>query len=183
MTDGLYVDERSIRALGLNIRDFKAHVLRGAADGLKAFGMKIVAQAKANLKNNGSVAFGHLRNSGRTVAQADGTVDAGFYIGYAEFVEYGRRAGKMPPVDSIYEWVRKKGARRNSALKAAAVFSHKSEDELAKSAAWAIAKSIADHGSKPHPFLKPAYEQYRNSIDLFMQGVINKTIEQFRPSK
>ena len=45
------------------------------------------------------------------------------------------------------------------------------------------AKSIGEHGSKPHPFLKPAYEQYRNSIDLFMQGVINKTIEQFRPSK
>jgi len=183
MTDGLYVDERSLRALGLNIRNFKATVLRGAADGLKEFGMKIVAQAKANLKSNDSVATGLLRNSGRTIAQPDGTVDAGFYANYAEFVEYGRNRGKMPPVDSIYEWVKKKGRKRNSALKAAAVFSGKSEDELAKSAAWAIAKSIAEHGTKPHPFLKPAYEQYRNSIDLFMQNVINKTIQQFRPSK
>jgi len=207
MTDGLYVDERSLRALGLNIRNFKATVLRGAADGLKEFGMKIVAQAKINLKKNGSIAEGTLRNSGRTIAQADGTVDAGFYAGYAEFVEYGRRAGKMPPLDSIYAWVHKKKLKltkkeseavhlaerehkeKGISLKNLVKRVFKKKGEMSKqereerTLAYLIARSIAEHGSKPHPFLKPAYEQYRNSIDLFMQNVINKTIQQFRPSK
>ena len=205
MTDGLYVDERSLRALNINIKAFKDAVLRSATTGLKEFGMKIVRQAQMNLKNNGSIAFDHLRGSGRTIAQADGTVDAGFYIGYAEYVEYGRPRGKMPPLDSIYAWVHKKKLKLT---KKEAEDTHLTEREKKtvesikplvkkgrkkskltkaereeRTLAYLIAKSIADHGSKPHPFLKPAYEQYRNSIDLFMQGVINKTIEQFRPSK
>ena len=180
MADGMYIDEASLRNLGVNIKAFKAEVLRSALDGLKAFGMEIVAQAKANLKNNGSIAFGHLRNSGKTVVQPDNTVDAGFYQSYAEFVEYGRKSGKMPPVDSIYEWVRKKGARRGSALKAAAVFTHKSEDALARDAAWAIAKSIKEKGTRPHPFLKPAYDQYRTQIGQFMQNKIDLAVDKYK---
>lgn len=179
-TDGLYVDPASLRDLRVNIADFRRYVLRQAHDGLVSFGMKIVAQAKANLKSNGSVATGLLRNSGRTVSQPDGTVDAGFYASYAEFVEYGRKAGGMPPVDSIYAWIKKKGTGRNAALRAAAVFSHKSEDQLARSAAWAIATWIKKHGTLAHPFLKPAYEQYRNSIDEYMQRQVGKAVEQYK---
>ena len=180
MTEGMYIDPASLRDLRVNMGRFRTHVLRDAHDGLVAFGMKIVAQAKANLKNNGSVATGLLRNSGRTVAQPDGTVDAGFYANYAEFVEYGRKAGGMPPVDSIYEWVRKKGRGKRSALKSAAAFTGKTEDQLARSAAWAIATWIKKHGTLAHPFLKPAYEQYRNSIDEFMQRKVNKAVETFK---
>jgi len=181
--EGMYIDPASLQNLKVNFARFRAEVLRSAAEGLRDYGMRIVAKAKELLKANGSVATGLLRNSGRTVSQPDGTVDAGFYANYAEYVEYGRKAGGMPPVDSIYEWVRKKGKRKNSALKAAAVFTGKSEESLARDAAWAIAKSIKEHGTQPHPFLKPAYEQYRNSIDEFMQRKVNKTVESFTPKK
>lgn len=181
--EGFYIDESSLRSLRINIRAFKGRVLESSVDGLKAFGMRIVAQAQSNLKSGGSLASGILRNSGRTVVQPDNTVDAGFYARYAEFVEYGRRSGKMPPVDSLYQWIRRKGKSSNSALKAAAVFTGKSTDVLARSAAWAIAKSIARKGTRPHPFLKPAYEQYRGKIGQFMQNQINKAVNEFRPPK
>lgn len=180
MTDGMYIDPASLRNLHVNFRAFQAEVLQNAVEGLKAFGMRIIAQAKANLKSNDSIASGLLRNSGRTVVQPDNTVDAGFYSRYAQFVEYGRLPGKMPPVDSIEQWVRRKGRKKNSALKSAAVFAGKSEAQLARSAAWAIAKDIARRGTKPHPFLKPAYEQYRIRIGQFMQGQINACCDKYK---
>lgn len=180
MTDGMHIDEASLRNLRVNFKVFQKEVLAASLDGLKAFGMQIVGKAKELLKANGSVATGILRNSGRTVVQPDNTVDAGFYARYAEFVEYGRTSGKMPPVDDIYAWIRKKGAGRNSALKAATAFTGKSEEQLARSAAWAIAKSIAEKGTRPHPFLKPAYDQYRVSIGQFMQTKINLVCERYK---
>ena len=180
MTEGMYIDPQSLRKLSVNFKAFSREVLAASVEGLKDFGLRIVAQAKANLKANDSIASGLLRNSGRAVVQPDNTVDAGFYAGYAYWVEYGRKSGGMPPVDVIYEWVRKKNAGKRSALKSAAVFSGKSQDELAKSAAWAIAKSIKEKGTKPHPFLKPAYDQYRTQIAQYMQIKVNQTCDKFK---
>lgn len=180
MTDGMYIDPQSLRNLRTNFRAFSREVLAASLEGLKDFGLRIIAQAKANLKANDSVASGLLRNSGRTVVQPDNTVDAGFYTRYAEYVEYGRPPGKMPPVDVLEQYIRRKGRRRNSALKAAAVFSGKSEEELARSAAWGMAKSIAEKGTRPHPFLKPAYDQYRIRIAQFMQGKVNATCDKYK---
>lgn len=185
MTEGLYIDPASMKALGINFKRFREHVLRASHDGLVSFGMQIVAKAKDLLQANDSIASGFLRNSGRTVEQSDGTVDAGFYANYAEFVEYGRKAGGMPPVDDIYQWVKRKHRRskKNSALTAAAVFSGKNEDQLARSAAWAIAVWIKKHGTHAHPFLKPAYEQYRWRINRYMEAQVDKAVEQFKPKK
>lgn len=180
--EGLYIDPASMRDLRINIDRFKAHVLYDAMEGLVDFGMKIVAKAQDLLRANDSIASGLLRNSGRTVAQPDGTVDAGFYVGYAEYVEYGRKAGGMPPVDDIYQWVKRKHRRskKNSALKAAAVFTGKDEDQLARSAAWAIALDIKKNGTQPHPFLKPAYEEYRWEINKFMQAQVDKAVASYK---
>lgn len=180
MTGEFYVDEKSLKNLRINMKVFKAELLRSAVRGLQSFGMEIVRKAQDLLKANGSVVTGLLRGSGRTVVQPDNTVDAGFYAGYAYWVEYGRKSGGMPPVDVIYEWVRKKNAGKRSALKSAAVFSGKSQDELARSAAWAIAKSIKEKGTKPHPFLKPAYDQYRTQIAQYMQIKVNQTCDKFK---
>jgi len=169
--EGLYIDPASMRDLRINVRRFREHVLAKAHDGLVAFGMRIVARAKGLLKDNGSIASGLLRNSGRTVSQPDGTVDAGFYVNYAEFVEYGRKAGGMPPVDDIHQWIRRKRIRPEG----------KGDiDKLQRSLAWAIAKWIKSHGTKAHPFLKPAYEQYRWEINKFMQAQVDKAVERFK---
>lgn len=185
--DGLHIDQASLRNLHINMRVFQREVLAASVDGLKQFGARIVVQAQEFLDHNGQRATSKLIGSGRTVVQPDNTVDAGFYTAYAEYVEYGRRSGRMPPVEAIEQNLIRKGRRvekeGKSALKSASVFSGKSVTELAHESAWAIAKSIAKKGTKPHPFLKPAYDMYRPKIGQFMQQQINQVVDRFKPKK
>ena len=174
--EGMYIDPASYKALQGNMWRFRRVVLERAHRGLVDFGMRIVARAKTLLRDNGNIATGLLRNSGRTVEQLDGTVDAGFYAAYAEFVEYGRKAGGMPPVDDIYAWIRKKRIRPKDGGKG-------DMDAQQRSLAWAIAKWIKKHGTEEHPFLKPAYEEYRADITRFMQAKVNEAVDNFKPKQ
>lgn len=64
-------------------------------------------------------------------------LDAGLMVinstGYSQAVEYGRKAGRMPPVNALARW-----AQRKLSLDAKA----------AQSAGWAIARAIASRGIK-----------------------------------
>lgn len=165
MSDGMHIefDQAAFRKFKMNKRKFEDRVLFKAAQGLKESAARIVAVAKTHLKDNGSVATGMLRNSGSVRPQVDGTVDAGFYAEYAYWVEYGRKAGGMPPVKLIAEWVRKR---------------HISSDESEiESIAFAIAKNIAANGTKAKPFLTPSYEENKSRIDEIMQKAINQVVE------
>ena len=167
MSDGMHIDfdQAAFRKFKMNKRKFEARVLTKASDGLKDSAARIVAVAKTRLRDNGSVATGMLRNSGSVRPQVDGTVDAGFYADYAYWVEYGRKAGGMPPVKLIAEWVRKRH-----------ITSDESEIE---SIAFAIARNIAANGTKAKPFLTPSYEENKSRIDEIMQKAINQVTERF----
>jgi hypothetical protein len=167
MSDGMHItfDSASFRQFRRNKKQFTEKVLFKAAQGLKESAARIVADAKKALKDNGSVATGMLRNSGSVRPQVDGTVDAGFYAEYAYWVEYGRKAGGMPPVKLIKEWVRKKHITSN-------------EKEI-DSMAFAIAKNIAANGTKAKPFLTPSYEENKARIDELMQKAINEVTDNF----
>lgn len=171
MTDGMHIDEASMKNLSINFKVFQKEVLAASVKGLAAFGMRIVAQAKRILKADGHVASGLLRNSGRTVVQPDNTVDAGFYAAYAYWVEYGRNKGGMPPVDDIYQWLRRKRIMPDG---------DGDLETRRRSMAWAIAKDIASHGSKPKPFLKPAYEQHRLQLAQYMQARIREVCDKYK---
>ena len=165
MSDGMHIDfdQAAFRKFKMNKRQFRDRVLTKASDGLKDSAARIVAEAKIKLKDNGSIATGMLRNSGSVRPQVDGTVDAGFYADYAYWVEYGRKAGGMPPVKLIAEWVRKR---------------HISSDESEiESIAFAIARNIAANGTKAKPFLTPSYEENKSRIDEIMQKAINQVVE------
>ena len=167
MSDGMYIDfdQAAFRQFKQNKKQFTEKVLFKAAQGLKESAARIVAEAKIKLRDNGSIATGMLRNSGSVRPQVDGTVDAGFYADYAQWVEYGRKAGGMPPVKLIAEWVRKR---------------HISSDESEiESIAFAIAKNIAANGTKAKPFLTPSYEENKSRIDGIMQKAINEVTERF----
>ena len=119
--------------------------------------LEIIADAKSNLRVNGSVVTGNLRASGKVQKVDDKTLDVGFFSsdvkdkGYASYVEYGRKPGKMPPPDILEAWAYKKFR-----------LSHKD----ARSAAWALARSIAKKGTKARPFFEPAVESgWRKMID------------------
>lgn len=53
---------------------------------------------------------------------------------YAQYVELGRRQGKMPPVQVIIDWVRRKGLETG--------------EKQIVNAAWAISKGIAKNGTR-----------------------------------
>ena len=161
--------------------------------GLRQAGMNIIADAKQNLKNGGHIATGGLRASGR-VQKVEGdpdSIDVGFFSkdsknGYAYFVEYGRRSGKMPPVDSLMEWLRKKSSNRRSksALQSALVYANsgkrvrkiKTADDLLRSAAWGLAKMIAKKGTKPHPFFAPAVEKNKADIERAISNSVKNEL-------
>lgn len=167
MSDGMHIefDQAAFRKFKVNKRKFEDRVLTKAAQGLRDSAARIVAEAKIKLKDNGSIATGMLRNSGSVRPQVDGTVDAGFYADYAYWVEYGRKAGGMPPVKLIAEWVRKRH-----------ITSDESEIE---SIAFAIARNIAANGTKAKPFLTPSYEENKSRIDKIMQKAINEVTNNF----
>lgn len=122
-------------------------VVKAAYDGLAAAAQDIVNDAKVNLRDNQSVVTTNLRSSGHVVRKGN-EITAGFFdttnrnSGYALYVEFGRRAGKMPPPDELATWVYKKF--------------HLEDWRAANSLGLAIAKRIAVEGTQPHPFFVPA---------------------------
>ena len=134
-----------------------AEVQRECFKAMQRASLDIIADAKTNLRVNGSVVTGNLRASGKVQKVDDKTLDVGFFSsdtrdkGYASYVEYGRKPGKMPPPDILEAWAYKKFR-----------LSHKD----ARSIAWALARSIAKKGTKARPFFEPAVESgWRKMID------------------
>ena len=133
-----------------------AEVQRECFKAMQRASLDIIADAKGNLRANGSVVTGNLRASGKVQKVDDKTLDVGFFSsdsdkGYASYVEYGRKPGKMPPPDILEAWAYKKFR-----------LSHKD----ARSMAWALAHSIAKKGTKARPYFEPAVESgWRKMID------------------
>ena len=166
------MDNGSIRLEGLdevlrNLEGIKPVVQKAAMKGLQAGAMDIIADAQTNLRTNGSVVTGLLRQSGRTQKVDELTLDVGFFdttnkgSGYAFYVENGRRAGKMPPPDELIQYCRKK--------------LRMSESE-AKKAGWAMALRIARKGTRPHPFFNPAINKNRKKILDRLENEIKKNL-------
>lgn len=169
--------------------------VRASRKAMQRTGLRIVADAKDNLKNNGSVVTGMLRATGK-VQKVEGNpdeVDAGFFgkdskSGYAAAVEYGRRAGKMPPIDALFAWLKKRNSRRGvkSALqsfvihKNATARKHKNRtaDDFLMMAARALAIHIGKHGTRPHPFFGPALQKNERTFEeevekAMMEEIVN----------
>ena len=154
-TGAIYVE--GLDELLRKMDSLPAEVQRKCFKAMQSASLDIIADAKGNLRANGSVVTGNLRASGKVQKVDDKTLDVGFFSsdvenkGYARYVEYGRKPGKMPPPDILEAWAYKKFR-----------LSHKE----ARSMAWALARSIAKKGTKAHPFFEPAVESgWRKMID------------------
>ena len=141
-------------------------VVGAAMTGIQRAGLNIIADAQENLRRNHSVVTGLLRQSGRVQKTDDNNVDIGFFDtqnkegGYALYVEYGRRAGRMPPPDMLIAYAYKKLQLKDW--------------KAARAIGWAMAVRIAREGTKPHPFFVPAVEKNKRSIVQTVQDAINK---------
>lgn len=157
------------KELQMKMQRFMTANLTSARQSLAEAGMLIVNDAKDNLRQNKSIATGQLRASGRAQAvEGDpDAVDVGFFSdntqgGYAAYVEYGRKSGKMPPVDYLIQWVRKK---------------LRLPEKEARARGWAMARSIARKGTQPHPFFTPAVEKNKKAVTDAIQEAIRKDID------
>ena len=156
------------RELYANMQKHLVTLTDNSRRGLRKAGMNIIADAKANLRSNGSVVTGMLRASGRVQA-VDGdpdSIDVGFFGndtagGYAYFVESGRRSGKMPPIKMLMEWARKK---------------LRLDEKEARNAGFLIARKIAKKGTRPHPFFGPAVEKNKKAIEDAVAQSIRKDL-------
>lgn len=154
-TGAIYVE--GLDELLRKMNRLPAEVQRECFRAMQSASLDIIADAKGNLRVNGSVVTGNLRASGKVQKVDDKTLDVGFFSsdardkGYASYVEHGRKPGKMPPPDILEAWAYKKFR-----------LSHKD----ARSMAWALARSIAKKGTKARPFFEPAVESgWRKMID------------------
>ena len=163
MNDALHIEIIGTDALLKRFNDTKKNVNKAAMLAAQQVGMKIIAEAKRNLRHNNSVVTGMLRDSGKVQKANDG-LDIGFFdttnrsSGYASFVEYGRRAGKMPPPDELIQWAYKK---------------LRLDAKAAASAGWALAKKIAKQGTKPHPYFYPAVDQELPKFETLIQKYLD----------
>ena len=154
-TGAIYVE--GLDELLRKMDSLPAEVQRKCFKAMQSASLDIIADAKGNLRANGSVVTGNLRASGKVQKVDEKTLDVGFFSsdvenkGYARYVEYGRKPGKMPPPDILEAWAYKKFR-----------LSHKE----ARSMAWASARSIAKKGTKARPYFEPAVESgWRKMID------------------
>ena len=156
--------DKLLRAFDKTTKEVK----QAAMKGLQRAGTDIIADATMNLRSNGSVVTGLLRQSGKVQKVDEDNLDVGFFdsqnrqSGYAYFVEYGRRAGRMPPPDELAQWAYKKFQLHDR--------------KAARAAGWALAVKIAQTGTQPHPFFEPALEKNKGKIIDVIQGSINKEL-------
>ena len=74
---------------------------------------------------------------------------------YTNFMLYGRKPGKMPPLEPIESWMKAKGL---------------------EGSAWAIRKHIADFGTTGNDFLSPVLGQVKENIVKKIQKSISNAI-------
>lgn len=139
--------------------------------GFDEFGENVIADAQQIIQRDNIIAFGLLRQSGHAQRVNDGkSVEIGFFdttnrnSGYALFVEYGRRAGKFPPVDELVEWARRK---------------FHMDERTARSVGFLTARKIARSGSAPHPFFQPAVNKNISRLSEVIRKVLQRN-EKYR---
>lgn len=133
-----------------------------------------IKNAEANLMENDSNASGQLQRSMKSdkdkividEKQMRVTVELEDYWYY---VENGRKAGKMPPIQPIIDWIENKPVPP------------KVEGLTVKQQAYAIARGIGKNGTQPRPFFKKAVEQtwkqFKDEIAEAVQTDVNDYIE------
>lgn len=136
-------------------------LLKGPSSPVAAYlgrvGAIVESRAKLNLTDMEAVDVGRLRGSVTHVVTRDGSdlaVFVGTNVRYALPVHNGRRAGaKMPPVDDILDWARRKHI----------VDATMTESEQ-RGVAFVIARSISKRGINARPFLLEAIPAARGVV-------------------
>ena len=163
-----YIDVEGLDRVLKSLEKADKATVEAAMVGMEEVGMEIIEDAKDNLRENGSIITGLLRAAGRTIRKGI-ELTVGFFdttnrnSGYALYVEYGRRAGKMPPPDELAAWAYKKF--------------HLQDWPVANSMGWALARRIAAQGTEPHPFFNPAVKKHERGFEKAIRNAFRKKLK------
>lgn len=149
---------------------------------------RMATTARRNLMANNSVVTGTLASQTRHRNAQTEVVDALPSTGYAThlvradaphapYVEYGTgvyqsgsptgggnfRSPSVPPISAIHRWVRQKGIQPRV---------YDDQFELARN----IAETIATYGSRPHPYMRPAWHQHRQGLSRGHRRGVRKAL-------
>ena len=119
-------------------------------------------EMKKNIKQNKSVYTGRLWDSMRSEQIRPMVWGVGSQVKYQWYLEYGTRPHR-PPFKPIFEWARLKNKLYGESGKAKAYL-------LAK----AVMKTIETKGTKPHPFIRPAFETVKGQFSLIIEKHLKK---------
>lgn len=127
---------------------------------LSTLGLFAEREAKKNLKDNGSIHTGKLRNSiTHRVSISGDEARVGTNLIYGIVIEKGRKSKRMPPFgpgSELREWARKKLGNENLA--------------------FVVARSIAQKGTKPKPYMEPAFNMTQKKAGPTIQAAGIKII-------
>lgn len=118
-----------------------------------------------------STATGNLQNFQTIIDINDTTFQVSFELAdYWKYVEYGRRPGKMPPIDAIEQWVKVKPVVPNA-------INGRIPDT--RQLAFLIARKIGREGIEPKNYLRNTMysEEVNIIIEALRRTLINQIIE------
>lgn len=170
---------------------------RAAATALKYTAAAIIQEAKREApKFTGQLAnslmMSEIEKHGNKVG-----LDIGFIGGheevfrYAMAVEKGRKPGKRPPTSALRLWVERvlgagrtwagkgegAGYKRAGSKRMKDLYSR--EKEIA-SLAFLVARAIGKHGTKPHPFLLPAFDHNKRKLMPAFKRALNTELSELK---
>ena len=151
-----------------------ASEFRHTMKALTEFGQKIVDNYKAELEACG-YQDGQLY---RTLSYSVKMNNTSWLISisleeYWKYIEYGRRPGKMPPLDVIEKWIKvKQILPRPLTLK-----SGKTVIPSVKQLSFLIARSIGKRGIQPRPFFKQSFEEVKREYLAKIEEAIIQDIK------
>ena len=132
---------------------------------LEKFGKYLVTESRKNLtrkkKNNTRKLYDSLDYDVQVMANS---LNFGFIMEeYGEWVDKGRKKGKMPPTSALRKWVEQRNIQFRD---------NRGRFKTYESTAWAIAKSIKKRGI-------PATEFYSRPFNLGYQRLPNEVVQAY----
>lgn len=159
---------------------------------LQQFGEELVNEYIVNL---------HTRKANATYDLADSVsykVESGYgwiavdisLLEYWKYVEYGRKAGKFPPLKSIEEWIEVKGIKPMTYIQTNIMRTARHRGRIRrndggipsiKSLAYLIGRKIKEEGIQPRPILTTSidevYSRLESAIDEAITQDINESVD------
>ena len=154
----------------MNVNDFK-HTIQA----IDEFGRLIVDNYKAELEACG-YQDGQLY---RTLSYSVKMENSSWLISisleeYWKYIEYGRRPGKMPPLDVIEKWINVRQIIPHSMT----LKSGKTVIPSVKQLSFLIARSIGQRGIQPRPFFKKSFEAAKREYLAKIEEAIIQDIKE-----